>query len=135
MTTTTSIQDLGKRIEELVEEHIAASRRAAEEAVERAFATGRRSPPSAKSAQRSTTGATSGRRAPEEIAAIGERLYQAVCADPGAAMTALAAKVGAAVGELNRPMTRLKRAGRVRSVGERHLTRYFPMTGKVAASA
>jgi hypothetical protein len=32
-------------------------------------------------------------------------------------------------------MTRLKRAGRVRSVGARHLTRYFPMAGKVAASA
>jgi len=135
MTKTTSTQDLGRRIEQLVEEHIAASRQAAAEAVERAFATACRRTPSAKSAPPPTTSRTFQRRLPDEVAALGERLYSAVCANPGAAMTVLAAEVGATVRELHRPVTLLKRAGRVRSVGARHLTRYFPIAGKVAASA
>jgi hypothetical protein len=135
MTKTTSTQDLGRRIEQVVEEHIAESRRAAQEAVVRAFATANRRPSSAKSAPRATTGRTFERRSPEEVAALGERLYGAVCTNPGAAMAVFAAEIGATVRELNRPMTLLKRAGRVRSVGARHRTRYFPMAGKVAASA
>jgi hypothetical protein len=74
-------------------------------------------------------------RAGVDVNANGRPHDRAVCAHPGAAMTVLSAEVGATVRELHRPMTRLKRAGRVRSVGARHLTRYFPMAGKVAASA
>lgn len=134
MTKTTSTQELGRHIEQLVEEHIAASRRAAREAVERAFATANRGKPLTKPAPQSTTGRTFKRRPPDEVAALGDRLYRAVCGSPGTAMTVLASEVGATVRELNRPMTLLKRAGRVRSVGARHLTRYFPMAGKAAAS-
>jgi hypothetical protein len=46
---------------------------------------------------------------------------------PGETMTVIAPTVGATARELNRPMLRLKQAGRVRSVGTRHATRYFPM--------
>jgi hypothetical protein len=42
-------------------------------------------------------------------------------------MTVLAAHMGEKPRALNRPMLHLKRAGQVRSAGERHLTRYFPM--------
>jgi hypothetical protein len=42
-------------------------------------------------------------------------------------MTVLAARVGQKPRALNRPMLQLKKAGRVRSAGERYLTRYFPM--------
>ena len=135
MTKTTSSQDLGRRIEQMVEEHIAASRQAAVEALQRAFAAGGRRAPSPKPAPRPATGRTFERRPPGQVAALGEQLYRAVCANPGAAMTVLAAEVGATVRELHRPMTLLKRAGRVRSVGARHLTRYFPMAGKLVASA
>ena len=135
MTNTANIHDLGKRIEQLVEEHIAASRSVAQEAVVRAFGSAPRPAPSAKSPRRCVAGRTFQRRPPEEVAALGERLYQAVCANPGVGMVVLAEEVGASVRELHRPMTLLKRAGRVRSVGARHLTRYFPMTSKVAASA
>jgi hypothetical protein len=76
------------------------------------------------------SGGSSKRRAPEEIAALGERLYQAVCAKPGETMTVLMADVGGSARELQRPMALLKRAGRVRSVGARHLTRYFPMVNE-----
>jgi len=61
------------------------------------------------------------------MAALGERLYEAVRANPGEGMTVLMAEVGGTARDLNRPMMLLKRTGRVRSVGQRHQTRYFPM--------
>ena len=67
------------------------------------------------------------------MSALSERLYAAICAHPGAAMCVLAAEVGATARELNRPATQLRRAGRVRSVGQRQSTRYFPMATKPAA--
>jgi hypothetical protein len=66
------------------------------------------------------------------MAGLSERLYAAVCAHPGAVMTVLAAHVGATPRELNRPALILKRAGRVRSVGQRAHTRYFPMPTKLS---
>ena len=125
MAKTTSNEELAKKIERVVEEHIAESRRVAQEAVARAFA----SPP-AKSGRARPAAAKrrwKGRRSPDEVAELGERLYAAICAQPGAGMSALATEVGASVRELHRPMTRLKDDGRIRSVGKRHLTRYFPM--------
>jgi hypothetical protein len=50
-------------------------------------------------------------------------------------MAVLAPVVGASPRELGRPMAVLKAAGRVRSVGQRHMTRYFPMLGAEAPEA
>jgi len=65
---------------------------AAANAVDRAFgsATGRTKP------RRGATkrAAASGRRTAEEMAALGERLYDAVRANPGEGMTVLMAEVG-----------------------------------------
>src|SRR5690606_33052362 len=100
-------------------------RRVAHEAVARAFAS-----PAAKcdSAQPPASKRRwKGSRSPDEVAALAERLYAAICAQPGAGMVALAKEVGASVRELHHPMTRLKARGRIRSVGKRRLTRYFPM--------
>lgn len=72
------------------------------------------------------------RRASDEISELGDRLYRAVCAQPGSMMATLAPVVGATVRELNLPARLLKRTGRVRSVGERQATRYFPMVSKSA---
>ena len=122
--------DLGERIEKLVQEHIAASRRGAREAIERAFAS------AAKTTTRGGARAprwTGTKRPSADIAALGERVYRAVCAKPGETMAVLAPMVGASARELNRPMTLLRRASRVRSVGTRHMTRYFPMAS-VASS-
>ena len=69
------------------------------------------------------------------MTALGERIYQAVYAKPGETMLVLAAELGATTRELQRPMALLKRTGRVRSAGARHLTRYFPMVDGAAASA
>ena len=133
MANTMSNQELGERIERLVQEHIAASRKAAQEAVARAFAAAH-PPARVRTRRQFTSSGRSKKRAPEEIAAVGERLYQAVCAKPGETMVVLRADVGASARELHRPMALLKRAGRVRSVGTRHLTRYFPMTNDAAAA-
>ena len=115
---------LSEQIEQLVREHIEATRRAAAEAVERAFASSAAAPRA--SAARSPRREASRRRGPEEIAARGERLYAAVVAEPGETMAVLAPAVGETPRDLHRPMATLKRAGRVRSVGERHQTRYYP---------
>ncbi len=130
MTNTTNPQDLCDHIEHLVEEYISATRAAAQAALSRAFATGTAA---TVRPSRSTSGPTSSRsragarRAAEEIGALSERLYEAVCRTPGERMAVIAPVVGASARELNRPMLRLKQAGRVRSVGTRHATRYFPM--------
>ena len=123
--TKPSIEHLEKQIEHLVADHLAAVRAAAKSAVDRAAS---RATPSSKT-PRTRRRRGNGRRTPEEVAALGERLYEAVVAHPGETMRVLAPQVGATPRELHRPMTRLKWAGRVRSVGQRHQTRYFPMTG------
>lgn len=130
--STAKTGDLEIQIEELVREHVAALRRAATAAVERAF--GRAAGRKVKAGgARSAAREAGRRRAPEEVAALGERLYAAICAHPGAAMTQLAAAVGATPRGLNRPATQLKRAGRVRTVGRRQGTRYFPMSAKTGS--
>ncbi|MBZ0117284.1 MAG: winged helix-turn-helix domain-containing protein [Sandaracinaceae bacterium] len=112
----------------MIREHVATVRQRAAVAVERAFSASPKQAPSRRStAARSTS---SRRRPPDEIAALGERLYRAICAHPGASMAVLAPHVGATARELNRPAQLLRRTGRVRSVGQRQATRYFPMAPK-----
>ena len=134
MAKTSSTQELGQRIEQLVLEHIAASRRTAQEAVERAFAATMATSGTERTQRRSKVAAERRRRMPAEIAALGDRLYQAVCDQPGETMVVLAADLGASARDLHRPMSLLKRDGRVRSVGQRHRTRYFPVGSDVRAS-
>lgn len=132
MTNTNTTQDLARRIERLVQEHISDIHVAAQAALERAFAAeveAKRRPRQPAERPRST----GKRRASAEVAALGERFYEAVCERPGEAMAVLAPVVGATARELHRAVTVLKRAGRIRSVGSRNATRYFPMLGEAAA--
>ncbi|HEY2768912.1 MAG TPA: hypothetical protein VGI76_11695 [Solirubrobacteraceae bacterium] len=131
MTTMTNPGVLSEQIERLVREYILATRVAAQAALDRAFAPGavahakqvRPASPSRPGVLRES----GVRRSPGAIGALGERIYEAVCRMPGETMTVLGPQVGASARELHRPMQLLKRAGRVRSVGTRHSTRYFPM--------
>lgn len=125
---TGNIRDLENEIERLVREHVAACKAAAAAAVERGFGsprTGRRGSKRPKASKSSTTSRPT--RTAEEMAELGERFYAAVCARPGETMRVLSVDVGASANELYRPMTLLKRSGRVRSAGQRPHTRYFPM--------
>lgn len=131
----TNIAELEKQVEELVREYVASCQQAAAAAVERAFGTATSPEPrgSGRKSRRSSRPSPTKRRNPEELAALSEQLYAAVCAKPGETMKVLAADVGVTPRELSRPMTLLKRAGKVRSTGQRHQTRYFPMVASKAA--
>jgi hypothetical protein len=125
---TKSIHQLQSEIEKLVRTHLTTQKAAATAAVERAFA-------SATSMPRMKTPSPSKRawgrrRPPTEVAGIAERLYKAVVAHPGETMAVIAADVGETALALSRPMLHLKSAGRVRSAGQRHLTRFFPMPSR-----
>jgi len=118
---------LGDQIESLVRAHIEAMRRVASEAVERALSTS----PSTRQArsERRTQRAVGRRRTSSDMFEVGERLYEAVCTQPGETMAVLAPGLGETPRELHRPMMTLKQAGRVRSVGQRQHTRYYPTVG------
>ncbi len=133
----TTNHELAEQIEELVRKHIDAIRTAAGAAVERAFAT------TPRASDRPGTSATrpgpsrrsvGPRRATEELVALGEQFYAVLCRSPGETMTTLAPQVGASPRALHRAVARLKRVGRVRAVGQRQHTRYFPMTSIAAAA-
>jgi hypothetical protein len=128
MTNITTPQALGERIERLVQEYISETRIAARAAMDRAFATS--AGEKAKKQGQQAKPRTSLRRPSADLIAIGERLYAAMCDAPGETMTVLAPAVGCSARELHRPMSLLKQAGRVRSVGNRQGTRYYPMVGE-----
>lgn len=128
---TTDIERLEQQIECLIREHLAECARRAMQAVERGFSAARRTAPRRAEVVRRAEGQ---RRSVEEIGALAERLATAVCAKPGSTMVALASEVGASVRELERPAQRLKKAGRIRTVGERNATRYFPLPPRKSAA-
>lgn len=119
---------LEREIEKLVRAHIAACRKAAIAAVERAFAASVNEPATDTPRTRSPRRQLRPRRSPEELAALSERLHAAVCERPGETMSVLAAHLGMAPERLQVTVKRLKRAGRLRSIGQRPHTRYFPRT-------
>ena len=127
---STKQTDLESAIERLVHEHVTALQTAASAAVERAFLKHRSGGFRAALTMRRAPG---NRSPPDDVAALAERLYAAVCANPGAAMPKLASLLDTSPRALNRPAIQLRRAGRLRSVGQRQGTRYFPMTGKASA--
>lgn len=129
--TTKTIEQLQVEIEKLVRAYLATQREAATAAVARAFGAATSVPTRTRAPQNAR--AWGRRRPPKEVAGLAERLYEAVRANPGETMSVIAPVVGESALALNRPMQHLKRAGRVRSAGQRHLTRYFPMTSSKSA--
>lgn len=126
----TTNHDLAEQIEQLVRNHIEATRKAAAAAIERVFLaapSASESPVSAAS-RRKPRAKAAPRRAVEDVLALAEQFYAVLCCAPGETMTTLAPQVGASPRALHVAVARLKRAGRVRSVGQRQHTRYFPMT-------
>lgn len=128
---TANVETLEQQIEALVRAHLAACRQSAQAAVERAVAAATREPRLDAASQRSAKKKTPGQRRPsrsrEELTALGERFYAAVCDTPGETMSVLAARLGLPPRSLEKPVAHLKKAGRVRSAGARQFTRYFPM--------
>jgi predicted Zn-dependent protease len=126
---TNTNDDLGARIEQMIAEHIAVTRKAAQAAMERAFAkAGAGAEPPAVGARVVRTRAPGKRRGGAELAALGERFLRAVSSKPGETMTVLAAEVESSPRELHRAVAHLRQAGRVRAIGQRSQTRYFPLS-------
>jgi hypothetical protein len=121
----TNVEQLSRRIEEVVKEHLAACRREAEAAVGRAFCSGSRRSARAGSSARSPK--SESRRNASELAALRARLYEAVLAKPGETMGVFALELGSSARVLQFPMRQLRQTKQVRSAGQRSSTRYFPM--------
>jgi DNA-binding NtrC family response regulator len=130
-------EQLADAIESLVASYMDEVRVAAQRAVERSLtrgAVGR--PPSKGSETRGTAPRSHTRTARRTRAALDslcETLCKQVRARPGESMVTLAEEMGMPMSALQRPMSKLRTEGRVRSVGERHLTRYFPAVLRAAA--
>ena len=118
--------ELALAIESLIGSYLDDVRVAAQQAVTRA--TGTTKGPRAGIDKRVTL-ATSERRSRRTAATLVETcdtLCYAIRANPGASIAMLAEKMGAKSIDLQRPMAKLKLAGRVRILGHRRLTRYYP---------
>ena len=132
MKRPTNSEELAQAIQSLVAEYVEAGQQAATRAVEEAFAggrAGRRQVRAASSVRRRSAAASPRRRTQAELVALTERLFDTVRSSPGEGMARFAEQLGVSSAELQYPMNRLRNAGRVRSVGERYQTRYFPTVG------
>jgi len=120
----------------MVAAHVAALRKAAQGAVERAFAVaaGAAARPAAAAAARPRAARAAGkRRAKSELSALGERFFEVLSRKPGETMGVLSAEVGASPVELHRAVARLREAGRVRTIGERSQMRYYPLSASASS--
>ena len=128
-------EQLAAAIESLVASYMDEVRLAAQRAIERsltrsAAVRGRSKDSDARRCQRQSA---TKRRSQTELDALCEQLCKQVRARPGESMVTLAEEMGMSTSALQRPMAKLRADGRVRSVGERHLTRYFPAVLRGAA--
>lgn len=129
MTSPRTPEQLAHAIEALVASFVEESRRAAEQAVQRAFASARGAAKRGRS-NSSETASPSKRRSAEELSELCEQLFELVRKQPGESMMVFAEEIGLPTPALHRPMSKLKAEGRVRSVGERNRTRYFPAVSR-----
>lgn len=124
-------EQLAKAIEELVDAYLAAGRQAASDAIERSFVVDAGRRPRSGDGKRPAAERVPGRRrSAEEIETLAEQLYALVRAHAGESMATFAEQLKSRAADLHRPMMKLKTEGRVRSVGQRHQTRYFPAVGR-----
>lgn len=118
--------ELAAAIESLIGSYMDGVRVAAKEAVERAVrgtagvGQTRRKPSASGPATRMN------RRGASRLEELCSTLCEVVRANPGSSMMTIAEKMGAKSADLQWPMTKLKRSGRVRRVGQRSLARYYP---------
>jgi hypothetical protein len=134
---TTNLE-LAKQIEDLVRQHVDALRTTAAAAVARAFGVVPQPASTRASTQTKPVRArkkAAPRRTPEELVALGERFYAVLCRNPGETMTTLAPQVDVAPRVLQVAVARLRRSGRVRAIGKKQQTRYYPMATTPSTSA
>jgi len=67
------------------------------------------------------------RRTASELVALSDQLYKAIAASPGQSMAVLSEQVGVSPLQLQPAVARLRADSRIRTVGARQQTRYFPL--------
>lgn len=136
-----------KNLEQLIQEEMAAaaervvrlSRLVAVTAFEQSFAhpvlsqQDQVTPPTAKRQRRPPSRSPVPPRSREIIKDLSNRFLDAVRTHPGETMAGLAPILQINSAQLHVPMRRLKKAGKLKTVGQRQFTRYFPVDGKVVA--
>jgi hypothetical protein len=134
MKTPSTTVELAGAIESLIGSYVDGVREAARQAVERALVRSAAGHPT-RSGKKAFSGppTSTSRRTAAELAEVCDVLCEVVRAHAGASMATLAEKIGTEAQTLLRPMATLKSTGRVRSVGQRHLTRYYPAVIRSAA--
>ena len=131
MKSPTTTVELASAIESLVASYMAGVREAAEQAVARALVCQAGSRRSTK-ARKVEAPPRTNRRTAAALDEACQELSDLVRAHPGSSIVELAEHLGSSVQELQRPMTKLRADGRVRTVGQRHLMRYFPAVTKAS---
>jgi hypothetical protein len=134
--TAIDITTLEASVEALIRQQVAAYEAQLRETLVRKLARALKASPGQRTtrstASRKRRASLAPRRSPEELKALGERFLSAVEATPGETMVTLAAGLGLRVKELERPVLRLKRESRIKTVGERNRTRYYALTPRSA---
>jgi hypothetical protein len=126
---TSPEQRLHQQLESAIQEFLLASRAQVAATLDRAFdtAAARSSASRLKSATRRQQVPKLGkRRSASELTALSEQLYEVIAAHPGQGMVVLSERVGTSGPHLQRVVSRLRTEGRIRTVGARQQTRYFP---------
>lgn len=130
---------INQRIQSFVEEIAELARRQALESMSRALGAAMPAPRGRKAVAAPSPSAGRGRsrgkgekRPASEIAAIVERLGQAVKTEPGLRIEQLAGVLSWPTKEMTLPMRKLIATGAVRTEGQRRATKYFPGDGAAA---
>lgn len=136
MTSPKTPQQLADAIENVVASYLDEVRRTVQHAVERSLSRSAASTrPNKSKAERSEQHRSAKtRRSAGALDELCDQLHQCVCTRPGEPSTVLADELGCTVRELQRPMAKLRAQGRIRSVGQRNLMRYFPAVTRTAKS-
>ena len=131
-----SPEQLASAIESLVASYFDEVRQVAQEALQRSLArpAGIRPPAKATGQRSQAPRPDAKRRNAAEIDAMSEQLCALVRARPGESIVALAEEMGVPASMLQRPMAKLRVESRIRTVGERHLMRYFPAVTRAAVA-
>ena len=117
---------LSTEIESAIQQIVEASHAAAQQALDRAL--GRGSAPRRRARPRPASGRRGyKKRSTQEVSALAEQFYSAVCERPGQTIGVLADALELPTAQLRASVSVLRRGGRVRTVGNKQHTRYFPV--------
>ena len=131
--TTIDTATLEASVEALIQQQVASYEAQLREALGRKFSMRRRNTANGKRAswaRGKSRSSKAPRRTPEELEALAAQFFAAVESAPGETMMTHAAGLGLSAQELERPALWLRKAGRIKTVGERSRMRYYPMTAR-----